>query len=93
MRPQPVIDLFLYVATPCILALRAKSYRALVRNVVVLCLAAVVPQILVDRAMEITIPGAGYLLVGIPALVIATICFLARGFVERRLARHATKNA
>jgi hypothetical protein len=90
--PQPLVDLVFYVALPCVLGFRSTSYRALVRAIITLCLLALIPQMLLDRYYDSVIPGVGYLLAGIPALLIATLCFLIRRFVQRRPHNNANPN-
>jgi hypothetical protein len=42
-----------------------------------------IPQVLVDRYYGSEIPGVGYLVVSAPALLLATVCFLIRRFIQR----------
>lgn len=84
---QPLLDFMLYVALPCIFGFRSASYWTLVRTIAILCLAALIPQMLLDRYYDSVIPGIGYLLVGIPALLIASLCFFLRKFFKRNDAK------
>ncbi len=90
---QPLIDLVVYVVIPCFIGLRSASFRKLVVAIVLLCLVALIPQMLIDRYSESVIPGVGYLLMGIPALVIATICFFLKRLFKRRSSNDQSKNA
>ncbi len=87
--PQPLIDLLLYVFVPCVLGFRSASYGALVRAIAVVCLLALVPQMLLDRYYDSVIPGLGYLLVGIPSLLVGTFCFFIGRFIRRTRRRNA----
>ena len=81
---QPLIDLVLYVVVPCVLGFRSASYGALVHAIAVLCLVALVPQMLLDRYYDSVIPGLGYLLAAVPALLLGTFCFFIARFIRRR---------
>ena len=45
---------------------------------------AIVPQMLVDRYYDSVIPGIGYLLAVVPALLVGTFCFFIGGFIRRK---------
>lgn len=88
MISQPIIDLMLYVIAPCVLGLWLNTYAALARAIAILCLLAAVPQMLLDLSQESVIPGIAYLLSAIPALLIATLAFVAKRFMQRKRRSH-----